>query len=164
MPQATAVTCGGQGSSRNVAQTRKGSPQEREPARQRLRECKGVKFAEQKKVAFSIVSSDFPVLLFLLSKVAQKKKKQKENAQKVARKRGLFEKSPLLTPLKTFRQLTPECRACTPKATYQPIRRTARCPPPTVVRKGYNSATLRVRHSALPLFWRCRARCRNRWN
>ena len=39
---------------------------------------------------------------------AQKKKKQKENAVKGTRKRGLFEKSPLLTPAKTFQQLTPD--------------------------------------------------------
>ena len=127
--------------------------------------------------------------------------------------RCLFEKSPLLTPRKTFRQLMPECRACTPKATYQPIRRTviasprrsricaespkshrkayfircgaisaisrrgARinpgapatglhelCPPLTAVRREYNFLMLHVRRSAPPLFWRCRTRCRNRWN
>ena len=44
-----------------------------------------------------------------------------------ARKRGLFEKSPLLTPAKTFRQPAPGCWVRAPKVTYQPISRTARC-------------------------------------
>ena len=48
--------------------------------------------------------------------------------QAETRKRGLFEKSPLLTPAKTFRQLTPGCRACAPKVTYQPVRPAARRP------------------------------------
>ena len=46
------------------------------------------------KVTYSIPSSDSTVLLFLLSKVAQKKKKQKENAEKETRKGGFLKKAP----------------------------------------------------------------------
>ena len=49
-------------------------------------------------------------------------RRRKESYQRNAkRKRGLFEKSPLLTPAKTFRRLLPECLACAPKAPRQPI-------------------------------------------
>ena len=92
----------------------------------------------QRKVTFSFPLLGFLTLLFLLSKVAQKKKKQKENAVKETRKRGLFEKSPLLTPLKTFEQPAPGCWACGPKVTYQPTGRTARCPLKTFGRPAPN--------------------------
>ena len=136
---------------------------QRELARQRLRDCKSLEIAEQKKVTLSFPSSDstpafslreHPVSrnhsvfckaknceapwgeyflppasnttagIFYMPREwyaagvkkmpprrmgfglpgapAQKKKKQKENAIKETRKRGLFEKSPLLTPSKTF--------------------------------------------------------------
>ena len=75
------------------AQTQ-GSPRQRELARQRLRDCKSLEFAEQKKVTLSIPSSDSIVLLFLLSKKAQKKKKQKENAVKEMRRGGFLKKAP----------------------------------------------------------------------
>ena len=45
--------------------------------------------------------------------------------QAETRKRGLFSKSPLLTPAKTFRQLSTECWASAPKATRQPTGRAA---------------------------------------
>ena len=61
---------------------------------------------------------------FLCRKEAQRKA-IKRNAKGETRKRGLFEKSPLLTPAKTFRQMVPECWACAPKATRQPVSRTA---------------------------------------
>ena len=57
-----------------------------------------MEIAEKKKVTLSFPLLDSAVLLFLLSKVAQKKKKQKENAVKEEALRGLFEKSPLKIP------------------------------------------------------------------
>ena len=90
----------------------------------------------QRKVTYSIPPSDFTVLLFLLSRKAQKKmdkgqyplsakRKCHTNIPAAniltllpaagARKRGLFEKSPLLTPLKTFEQPSPGVRRVHPK-------------------------------------------------
>ena len=61
-----------------------------------------MEYAEKKKVTLSFPLLDSAVLLFLLSKVAQKKKKQKENAVKETRKRELFGKSSLLNSRKNF--------------------------------------------------------------
>ena len=71
------------------AQTRKGSPQQRELARQRLRDCKGLEFAE-------------------------KKKKQKENAEKEMRKGGSLKKAPFESR-KNFRTLSPVIQRTHPK-------------------------------------------------
>ena len=72
---------------------------------------------------YYIYQTPYPLFLWerRLKEKANKKKRQRGDA-----KRGLFEKSPLLTPAKTFRQLPPECRASAPKASYQPIRPAAR--------------------------------------
>ncbi len=67
-----------------------------------------------------ILLSDSAVLLFLLSKVAQKKKKQKENAVRETRKRGLFIKSPLLTPSKIFTRHMPCFRSVHPTDSENP--------------------------------------------
>ena len=139
------------------AQITKGSLVQRELARERLRDCKSLEFAGKKKkkivlcqaqplrrapcgtspytgeawkcAAGAKKSPSRRMGFGLPGAPAQKKKKQKENAVKETRKRGLFEKSPLLTPLKTFGQPSPGCWVCAPKVTRQPTGRTARCPP-----------------------------------
>ena len=76
-----------------------------------------------RKDTLSIASSDFLALLFLLSKVAQKKKKQKENAAKETRQRKLFEKSFLWNPSKTFTRHMPDFRCVHPTDSESPAAR-----------------------------------------
>ena len=52
---------------------------------------------------------------FFFAGVGAKKKLTKRNAKGETRKRGLFEKSPLLNPAKTFGQLVPSVRRVHPR-------------------------------------------------
>ena len=65
---------------------------------------------------FSVIAQQEPLPAFFAGR--RRKESYQRNAK---RKRGLFEKSPLLTPAKTFRRLLPECLACAPKAARQPV-------------------------------------------
>ncbi len=120
---------------------------QRELARERLRDCKRLEFAEQKKIVYvkhnpSAALRAAPPLTqgrlrsappgrkrvphgvwALVYRMLRRKESYRRNAK---RKRGLFEKSPLLTPAKTFRRLLPECLACAPKAARQPVSPAAR--------------------------------------
>ena len=86
---------------------------------------------------------------FFFAGVGAKKKLTKRNAKGETRKRGLFIKSPLLTPSRIFKQRTPSVRCAHPKqrVSYSApvedgVRRWRRCPAKTfrrlvpVIRRG----------------------------
>ena len=65
---------------------------------------------------------------FFFVSAGAKKKLSKRNAVKETRKRGLFEKSPLLNSPKNFSATVAARWVCAPKVTYQPFSPAARRP------------------------------------
>ena len=67
---------------------------------------------------------------FFFAGVGAKKKLTKRNAKGETRKRGLFIKSPLLTPSKIFTRRTPNFQRTHPKRRVSLRKPHRRCPPP----------------------------------